>query len=99
MRGDFGIDKRPTERLEIGERTFFVATHQTTIAGDIRRQHSRQSPFHALAGQKSPLNSVKSIFWHQSIGGASTARYNVRKWAIRQSMSEKPESGLVPKQS
>jgi hypothetical protein len=54
MRGDCGIDKRLSERLQIGERAFFVAAHQTAIAGDIRRQHSRQSPFHGLAGQKKP---------------------------------------------
>ena len=54
MRGDCGIDKRLSERLEISERAFFVAAHQTAIAGDIRRQHRRQPPFHALVGQKSP---------------------------------------------
>jgi hypothetical protein len=54
MRGDFGIDKCLTERLEIGECAFFVATHQTTIAGHIRRQ----SPFNAFAGQRSPQIGV-----------------------------------------
>jgi hypothetical protein len=57
MRGDCGIDKRLSKRLQIGERAFFVAAHQTAIAGDIRRQHSRQSPFHGLAGQKGPPDS------------------------------------------
>jgi hypothetical protein len=33
-----------------------VVTHQPAVAGDIRRQHSRQSSFHALAGQKCPLD-------------------------------------------
>jgi hypothetical protein len=54
MRSDCGIDKRLSERLQIGERAFFVAAHQTAIAGDIRRQHSRQSSFHGFAGQKGP---------------------------------------------
>ena len=44
FRNDFSLRKR----------AFLVATHQPAIAGDIRRQHSRQSPFHALAGQKGP---------------------------------------------
>jgi hypothetical protein len=54
MRGDCGIEKRLSERLQIGERAFFVSAHQTAIAGDIRRQHSRQSPLHRLADQKGP---------------------------------------------
>jgi hypothetical protein len=52
MRGDCGVDKRLSERLQIGERAFLVATHQATIGGNVRRQHSCQSPFHALTGQK-----------------------------------------------
>src|SRR5580704_18220059 len=54
MRGDCGIDERFSERLELRECVFLVAAHQPAIAGDIRRQHGRQSPFHALAGQKAP---------------------------------------------
>jgi hypothetical protein len=81
MRGDCGIDKRLSERLQIGERAFFVAAHQTAIAGDIRRQHSRQSPFHALAGQKA-LRISKIYLVCQSIG-AGSAGYNVREWVIR----------------
>jgi hypothetical protein len=41
MRGDCGIDERLSERLELGERAFFVPAHQTAIAGDIRRQYCR----------------------------------------------------------
>jgi hypothetical protein len=44
---------RVLERLQIGERAFFVASHQTAVAGDIRRQHRRQPSFNALANQKS----------------------------------------------
>jgi hypothetical protein len=36
---------------------FLVATHQPAVAGDIRRQHSRQSSFHAFARQKIPFGS------------------------------------------
>jgi hypothetical protein len=39
---------RVLERLQIGERAFFVASHQTAVAGDIRRQPS----FNAFANQK-----------------------------------------------
>jgi pimeloyl-ACP methyl ester carboxylesterase len=35
--------------FRLRERAFLVAAHQAAIAGDIRRQHRRQSPFHALA--------------------------------------------------
>jgi hypothetical protein len=37
MFGDGGIDERLPERLELRQRAFFVAAHQTAIAGDIRR--------------------------------------------------------------
>jgi hypothetical protein len=43
MRCDCGIDKRLSERLELGERAFFVSAHQKAVASDIRRQHSRLS--------------------------------------------------------
>jgi len=56
MRSDCRIDKCLSKRLQISERAFFVTAHQTAVAGDIRRQHSRQSSFHALAGHKGPLD-------------------------------------------
>jgi hypothetical protein len=37
MFGDGGIEERFPERLELRQRAFFVAAHQTAIAGDIRR--------------------------------------------------------------
>jgi hypothetical protein len=58
MRGDLRIEQRLPTPLQIGERAFFVTAHQTAVAGDIRRQHSRQPSFNALAGQKMPLGSV-----------------------------------------
>jgi hypothetical protein len=63
MSGDGRIEKRLSQRLQMSERTLFVAAHQTAVAGDIRRQHSRQSPFHALAGQKASWMSkfIRSI--------------------------------------
>jgi hypothetical protein len=54
IRSDCGIDKGISESLELGECAFFVLAHQTAIAGYIRRQYSRQSPFHAIVGQKKP---------------------------------------------
>ncbi len=58
MRGDSGIDKGLSERLQIGEGALFVAAHQTAVAGDIRRQYSRQPPFNTLAVQRMPLRSL-----------------------------------------
>jgi hypothetical protein len=75
MRGDCGIEKRLSERLQTSERAFFVAAHQTAIAGDIRRQHSRQPPFHALVGQNGPLDRGNSPTY-QSIGGDHSASRN-----------------------
>jgi hypothetical protein len=37
-----------------GQGVFLVGVHETAIAGDIRRQYSRKSPFHALSGQTAP---------------------------------------------
>ena len=41
MGGDSWINKGLPERLELGQRAFFVGTHQAAIPGDIRRQNSR----------------------------------------------------------
>jgi hypothetical protein len=54
MRCDCGIDKRLSERLQLGERAFFVSAHQKTIASDIRRQNSCQPPLYVLAAQDAP---------------------------------------------
>ncbi|HEY3681194.1 MAG TPA: hypothetical protein VGL45_20970 [Bradyrhizobium sp.] len=55
MAGDRRVHQRLSECLQLGNRAFLVAAHQPAIAGNVRRQHGRQSPFHALAGQKTPL--------------------------------------------
>jgi hypothetical protein len=41
MRGDGWIDKGFPDRLELGQRTFFIGTHQAAIPGDVSRQHRR----------------------------------------------------------
>ncbi len=66
MLSDFGIDERFSESLEMSERAFLVGTHQTAIASDIRRQNSRQSPFHALVGHDASEvgKSVPNISQH-----------------------------------
>jgi hypothetical protein len=51
---DLGINNGFSERLQIAERALFIGAHQPTITGDIRRQQSRQSPFHALASHDAP---------------------------------------------
>ncbi len=38
--------------LEPGKRAVLVTAHQARVANDIRRQNSRQSPYHALARQE-----------------------------------------------
>jgi hypothetical protein len=45
-----------SESLQLRQRAFLVGTNQAAITGDIRRQHRRQPPFHALVGQKELLN-------------------------------------------
>jgi hypothetical protein len=53
--GDLGIDERLPKGSQLLMGAFLVATHQPAVAGDIRRQHSRQSSFHTLSGQKKSL--------------------------------------------
>jgi hypothetical protein len=54
MRGDGGIDKRLSDSLEPGQRTFFVGTHQAAVSGNIRCQNRRKPSFYAVVGQKRP---------------------------------------------
>jgi len=48
---DFGIEKRLSESSQLRHRAFFVDPYQAARTRDIRRQNSRQSPFHVLAAQ------------------------------------------------
>ena len=57
MRGDRGINKGFSGRLEPGQSAFLVRTHEAAISGDIRRQHRRQSPFYPVACQISPRSA------------------------------------------
>ena len=54
VRLDAGIDQGLAQHFQLRQRPLLVATHQPAIAGDISRQHRRQSPVHALVGQKEP---------------------------------------------
>ncbi len=62
MLDDLGIEKSLSESLQLAERALFIGAHEPTITGDIRRQYSRQSPFHPLVGQGRPIGiSVQAI--------------------------------------
>ena len=52
MRSDGGINDGLLDCLELRQRAFLVGTHQASIAGDVRRQHCRQSSLYALAVQE-----------------------------------------------
>ncbi len=54
MLDDLGIEKSFSECLQLRERALFVGAHEPTITGDVRRQHSRQAPFHPPVDRKSP---------------------------------------------
>jgi hypothetical protein len=56
MGGDRRVNEGPSDGLEPGQRAFLVSSHETAVPGDVRRQHSRQSPFDPLAGQRMPLD-------------------------------------------
>jgi hypothetical protein len=73
MRRDCGIEKRLSKRLELRKGAFFVAAHQTAVPGDIRRQHSRQSPFNAFVRQNAPQGE-NSAQKYQSIRSGCSAR-------------------------
>jgi hypothetical protein len=83
MPGDRRIEQCFPQCLQLGQRAFFVAAHQTAVAGDIRRQYCRQPPFHAFAGQKVPisLDSASSIKARPAVIplGLKAARSNIRR--------------------
>jgi hypothetical protein len=54
MLDDFGINDSFSDCLQLAECALFVGAHKPAIAGDIRRHHSCQPPFHALARQRCP---------------------------------------------
>jgi hypothetical protein len=58
-----GVNKSFSSRLEPGQGAFLVGTHEAAISGDIRSQHRRQSPVHALSGQKIPS---RLVFWSRA---------------------------------
>ena len=58
--GDRRIDQRLSKRLQLRKGAFLVAAHQSAIASNIRRQHGRQSSFHAFAGQTLPSDGKLS---------------------------------------
>jgi hypothetical protein len=64
MRGDGGIDQGFSDGLEPRQGVFLVGAHQTAIPGDVRRQYSRKSPFHALFGQAAPEQFVSDTSKH-----------------------------------
>jgi hypothetical protein len=53
---DGWIDKGFPDRLELGQRAFFIRTHQAAVTGDVCRQYCHKPPFHMLAGQRLPLS-------------------------------------------
>ena len=54
MLDDLRIEKSFSECLQLAERALFIGAHEPAVTGDICRQNSRQSPFHALVGQGLP---------------------------------------------
>jgi hypothetical protein len=51
MLANFQIDNGFSDDLEPGQGAFFITAHQPAIAGDVRRQNSRQSSLYARVGQ------------------------------------------------
>ena len=54
VRGNPGIDKLLPKRLQLRKRALLIAPHQPAIAGDVRRQHSRQSSSTRSLGKNAP---------------------------------------------
>ena len=68
MLGDCRIDDLAPERFQGRERADLISAHQSGIAGDISRQHRRQSSLYPPAGHKAlPLCTKRP---YQSIGVA-----------------------------
>jgi len=56
MGDDGGLGDLATVRFHGCERANLVSTHQQGVAGNVRRQHSRQSPLHAFVGHEAPAS-------------------------------------------
>ena len=69
MRGEGGLDKRLSDGLQPGQRALVIVPHQAAVVGDVRRQHRRKPPLHALARQGKP-QSVYSSQRHQSMAAS-----------------------------
>ena len=59
MRGNRGVDKVLSERLEPAQRAFLINAHEAAVPSDIRRQHRCQSPLCALGGHGKPPTTIK----------------------------------------
>jgi hypothetical protein len=68
MRADGRIDKRLSKRFQISERALLIATHESAVTGNIRRQHSRQC--------RSTRSSLK-----KHLGSENRNAYLTEKWA------------------
>ena len=55
MAGDRRVHQRLPVCLQLRQRALLVTAHQPAIAGDVSRQHRRQSPIQMLAGQNTLL--------------------------------------------
>src|SRR5262249_54097991 len=49
--GDLGVHESPAMGLELGERAFFVSTHQAAVASHIGCQEGCEPSLYTLAGQ------------------------------------------------
>jgi hypothetical protein len=77
MCGDGWIDEGFSDRLQPGQRSFLVGTHEAAIPGDIRSQYRCQSSFHAIDGQKLPPR-LEINPTYQSMPGCRRARAKFR---------------------
>lgn len=62
MGSDSWVDKGLPERLELGQRAFFVGIHQAALRS-VRRQNSCQSPFYMLAAGALVSQRSADIMW------------------------------------
>ena len=61
MIGDFGIEKRLSERSQSRQRAFFIESYKAARANNIGRQNSRQAPLYVLVTQDAPIRGSEQF--------------------------------------
>ena len=90
-----GVDQGFSDRFKTSQRAFLVSSHQTAIAGNIRRQDSRKPTLHALPCQtKPPQLETKPVHQSMTMSSSGQARSPLLVKRLPRGALRSPENGL-----